>query len=168
MDCFFPFLQTTARSEGFNAVLKWYVNPNNSLLTFVEQYMRIQQSILSRQNEFEFNTIVGEPSFLMGHPMERQMMGTYTRRLFNVFQVELKHKSSYFVHEMGTPNVFDIVPYTACPEPLYHSRTFRVRANPSDEEYECTYYKFARDGVLCCHILRVFDKLAVRLVPTSL
>ncbi|TVU19215.1 hypothetical protein EJB05_35353, partial [Eragrostis curvula] len=165
MDCFFPFLQTTARSEGFNAVLKRYVNPNNSLLTFVEQYMKIQQSILGRKNEFEFNTLVREPDFLTGHPMEQQMMVTYTRRLFNVFQVELQYTSSYFIRETGTPNVFDIVPYTACPEPLYHSRTFRVRANPSDEEYECTCCKFARDGILCCHILKVFDKLAVRLVP---
>ena len=32
MDRFFPFLQTTARSEGFNAVLKKYVNPHDSLV----------------------------------------------------------------------------------------------------------------------------------------
>ena len=38
MDKFFPFLQTTARSEGFNAVLKRYVNPQNSILNFVQQY----------------------------------------------------------------------------------------------------------------------------------
>jgi hypothetical protein len=31
---FFPFLQTTARSEGFNAILKKYVNPHDSLLGF--------------------------------------------------------------------------------------------------------------------------------------
>ncbi|KAM0839527.1 hypothetical protein ACQ4PT_060258 [Festuca glaucescens] len=34
MNCFFPFLQTTARSEGFNAVLKRYVSPHGSLLHF--------------------------------------------------------------------------------------------------------------------------------------
>ncbi|KAE8805154.1 hypothetical protein D1007_18793 [Hordeum vulgare] len=32
MKCFYPFLQTTQRSEGFNAVLKHYVSPDNSLL----------------------------------------------------------------------------------------------------------------------------------------
>ncbi|XP_073367791.1 protein FAR1-RELATED SEQUENCE 5-like [Aegilops tauschii subsp. strangulata] len=32
MQCFFLFLQTTQRSEGFNAVLKRYVSPGNSLL----------------------------------------------------------------------------------------------------------------------------------------
>ena len=38
MQCFFPFLQTTQRSEGFNAALKRYVSPGNSLLQFAKQY----------------------------------------------------------------------------------------------------------------------------------
>jgi hypothetical protein len=33
-------LQTTARSEGFNAVPKQYVNPQNSILNFVQQYKK--------------------------------------------------------------------------------------------------------------------------------
>ncbi|XP_073357728.1 protein FAR1-RELATED SEQUENCE 5-like [Aegilops tauschii subsp. strangulata] len=43
MQCFFPFLQTTQRSEGFNAVLKRYVSPGNSLLQFAKQYTALQQ-----------------------------------------------------------------------------------------------------------------------------
>jgi hypothetical protein len=31
---FFPFLQTTSRSEGFNVVLKQYVHPHDSLVRF--------------------------------------------------------------------------------------------------------------------------------------
>jgi hypothetical protein len=34
MHNFYPFLQTTARSEGFNAILKRYVKPSNSLFEF--------------------------------------------------------------------------------------------------------------------------------------
>jgi transposase-like protein len=41
MHSFFPFLQSTQWSEGFNAVLKTYVNPNMSKLHFVEQYQKI-------------------------------------------------------------------------------------------------------------------------------
>jgi hypothetical protein len=36
MHNFYPFLQTTARSEGFNVVLKRYVKPSNSLYEFVQ------------------------------------------------------------------------------------------------------------------------------------
>jgi len=41
MHCFYPFLQSTQRSEVFNAVLKKYVNPNMSVLHFVKQYQKI-------------------------------------------------------------------------------------------------------------------------------
>jgi hypothetical protein len=47
--CFFPFLQSTQRSEGFNAVLKRYVNPHNTVLNFVKQYQKIQVHILVRR-----------------------------------------------------------------------------------------------------------------------
>ena len=35
MHSFFPFLQSTQRSEGFNALLKKYVNPNLYVLQFL-------------------------------------------------------------------------------------------------------------------------------------
>jgi hypothetical protein len=44
---FYPFLQTTSRSEGFSAVLKRYVKPSNSLFEFVKQYMLIQDKIMN-------------------------------------------------------------------------------------------------------------------------
>jgi hypothetical protein len=36
MHNFYLFMQTTARSEGFNTVLKCYVKPSNSLFDFVQ------------------------------------------------------------------------------------------------------------------------------------
>ena len=97
MQCFFPFLQTTARSEGFNAVLKRYVNPKNSILNFVQQYKKIQQRIFSKQDLQEAATATKVPRYLTGHPMEHQVKKAYTRRLFNVFQHELQLSSRYYV-----------------------------------------------------------------------
>jgi hypothetical protein len=45
-DRFFPFLQTTARCEGFNAVLKRYISPRNSLLHFFEQYLSSRRKLM--------------------------------------------------------------------------------------------------------------------------
>jgi hypothetical protein len=58
IDKFFPFLQTTQLSEGFNAVLKHYVSPQNSLLNFVKQYRKIQKEVLSREIENEAATTI--------------------------------------------------------------------------------------------------------------
>jgi hypothetical protein len=53
-DRFIPFLQTTARIEGFNAVLKRYVNPHDSLLRFFQQYMKLQEDIEIHEDAHEF------------------------------------------------------------------------------------------------------------------
>jgi hypothetical protein len=103
MQHFFPFLQTTARSEGFNVVLEFYVNLKQSIFNFVQQYRKIQQRILGKQNEQEANTAVKELHYLTDHPMERQMKKIYTWKLFNVFQYELQLSSSYYI--IGTDGV---------------------------------------------------------------
>ncbi|XP_051190098.2 protein FAR1-RELATED SEQUENCE 5-like [Lolium perenne] len=53
-DRFFPFLQTTTRSEGFNAVLKTYSNPHYSLHHFFEQYLKLQEKINVAEDSVEF------------------------------------------------------------------------------------------------------------------
>src|SRR3954469_16841996 len=53
---FFPFLQSTQRSEGFNAVLKRYINPQNSIKHFVRQYEKIQGKILGREGNNDYRT----------------------------------------------------------------------------------------------------------------
>uniref|UniRef100_K3Y2Y0 SWIM-type domain-containing protein n=1 Tax=Setaria italica TaxID=4555 RepID=K3Y2Y0_SETIT len=166
MQYFFPFLHTTTRSEGFNAVLKRYVNPKNSIYNFVQQYRKIQQRIFGKRDLQEANMVTKVSHYLTGHPLECQMKEVYTRKLGD--------------------NLIDVVPYKCCREPLYSTRTFRVTAdklesrfgeplygtrtfrvtaNKSEGVYSCTCCKFQRDGVLCCHVMKVFDMLIVREVP---
>ncbi|XP_073355577.1 protein FAR1-RELATED SEQUENCE 5-like [Aegilops tauschii subsp. strangulata] len=83
MQCFFPFLQTTQRSEGFNAILKRYVSPGNSLLQFAKQYTALQQKILGSELHQEANTTLNQPKLLTYLPMERQMSKIYTNTIFN-------------------------------------------------------------------------------------
>ena len=82
---FFPFLQSTQRSEGFNSVLKRYVNPQNSIKHFVQQYEKIQQRMLGRESHNDFRT--GE---LVAHtwspfPIEKHAMSVYTRDIYHRF-----------------------------------------------------------------------------------
>ncbi|RLN41081.1 hypothetical protein C2845_PM01G04490 [Panicum miliaceum] len=110
---------TTTRSEGFNAVLKRYVNPKNSILNFVGQYKKIQQQIVSKQDLQEANTAARVPHYLTGHHMERQMKKAYTRKLFNVFQHELQLSSSYYVVRVEGDDLINVIPYKHCSDPLY-------------------------------------------------
>ncbi|KAM0833276.1 hypothetical protein ACQ4PT_064359 [Festuca glaucescens] len=58
---FFPFLQSTQRSEGFNVVLKRYINPHNSIKHFGKQYEKLQQRILGKEGHNDFRTDELEP-----------------------------------------------------------------------------------------------------------
>lgn len=134
-------------------------------MNFLQQYKKIQKRIFSRQLEHEATTTIKMPYYLTGHPMEKQMKEAYTRKLFNVFQDELQLSSSYYIVWIEGEAEIDVVPYGCCREKLYGTRTFRVKANKADGLYSCVCSKFQRDGVLCCHIMKVFDALAVHTIP---
>ncbi|XP_020183234.1 protein FAR1-RELATED SEQUENCE 5-like [Aegilops tauschii subsp. strangulata] len=168
MQCFFPFLQTTQRSEGFNAVLKWYVSPGNSLLQFAKQYTALQQKILGSELQQEANTALKQPKLLTYLPMERQMSKIYTNTIFNKFQEEIKRASMYTAFQMDehTFKVCSIMGMSDSePEDLDKGRNYFVKALISEGEYYCQCCKFERDGIVCCHILKVMDLNAVTRMP---
>jgi hypothetical protein len=92
---FFPFIQSTTRSEGFNAVLKRYVNPQMSILNFVKQHMKIQEKVLSIEHENDFTSLEKVPSQLSsGYLFEEQVCEFYTQPIYFKFQHELRQSTS--------------------------------------------------------------------------
>jgi hypothetical protein len=110
-DRFFPFLQTTTRSEGFNAVLKRYIDPHNSLFHFFEQYMKLQEKIDVAEDSNEF---VMEDKVLRvwsDYPLEKQALAVYTCPIYLRFRAELRKTTSYNVNQLEG-NLFDVMPIT--------------------------------------------------------
>jgi hypothetical protein len=85
MHDFYPFLQTTQHSEGFNAVLKKYVSPSNSVLKFVKQYATIQAKIMKAENQEEANSTLTTARTWCWHPIEQHMSRVYTQNIYNHF-----------------------------------------------------------------------------------
>ena len=48
---FYPFIQTTARSEGTNAVFKANVGSTHSVIAFMTEFDRISQSIEEKKGK---------------------------------------------------------------------------------------------------------------------
>ncbi|XP_066341861.1 protein FAR-RED IMPAIRED RESPONSE 1-like [Miscanthus floridulus] len=88
MHCFFPFLQSTQSSEGFNALLKKYVNPNMSILHFVEQ--KIQDKCLVAQDGQDFRTDEKERRRWSRYLIEKHAATVYTKNLFYRFSKEFE------------------------------------------------------------------------------
>ena len=158
---FFPFLQTTARSEGFNAVLKKYAHPRDSLVRFFKNYMKLQERIEMAEDENEF---VGEDKTVRlwcDFPMEKQILKTYTLPIYHRFQLELRKITSYNVRELGTTEqgfVFEVFPIQNF-VPDYGSRSYIVDADVQNEIYNCQCCKICKDGILCCHAMKVMAQL---------
>ena len=95
MTDFYPFLQSTQRSEGFNAVLKKFVNPQNSIYDFVQQYAAIQEKIMKAEDKQEADTLNTTMRSWCYHPIEIQMAKVYTRNIYLLFQREMQSTMSY-------------------------------------------------------------------------
>ncbi|XP_021321689.1 protein FAR-RED IMPAIRED RESPONSE 1-like [Sorghum bicolor] len=102
MHSFFPFLQSTQRSEGFNALLKKF------------------------SKEFE-------------------KTAEYDVKPVGQFQYWLEPNNSFVFR--------------------YGKRNYLVTAIEEDESYCCECSKFDRDGIICCHIMRVMVRMGVKLIP---
>ncbi|XP_051190609.1 protein FAR1-RELATED SEQUENCE 5-like [Lolium perenne] len=154
---FFPFLQTTARSEGFNAVLKTYMDPHNNLHHFFLQYMKLQEKIDVAEDAVEFKDEDKTLRAWGDFPVEEQALQVYTRPIYLRFRAELRKVTSYNVQHVGhgTYDVSPIKKYVYG----YGSRSYKVEANLEAENYNCECCKFSRDGLLCCHIFRVMMQL---------
>jgi hypothetical protein len=156
-DRFFPFLQTTARSEGFNAVLKSYVDPHNNLHHFFEQYLKLQEKIDVAEDSVEFKDEDKTVRVWGDYPLEEQALKVYTLPIYLRFRVELRKVRSYNVQQIGgqTYVVMPIKTYVYG----YGDKSYKVEANLDAETYICECCKFNRDGLLCCHIFRVMVQL---------
>ncbi|KAM0907324.1 hypothetical protein ACQ4PT_016197 [Festuca glaucescens] len=158
-DRFFPFLQTTARSEGFNAVLKRYISPRNSLLHFFEQYLKLQEKIDVAEDSNEFQ-VEDKILRLWGEwPLEEHAFNVYTRPIYLRFRAKIRKVTSYNANHLEG-QLFDVVPIAGSVFG-YGRRSYRVVANVEDEMYNCECSKITRDGLLCCHVLRVMQQLGV-------
>jgi hypothetical protein len=158
MHIFYPFLQTTQRSEGFNAVLKKYVSPSNFVIEFVRQYAAIKAKIMKAENKEEADSLLTTARTWCWHPIETHMSKVYTRNIYHRFPAEMQSSMSYNIRHADAANTYLLDCITKF-VPNYHNRTYKVYADPPNGIYTCSCCKFERDGIVCCHILKVRNKL---------
>jgi hypothetical protein len=47
----------------------------------------------------------------------------------------------------------------------FHQQSFRVEVDRTKELFDCICGKFERDGILCCHVLRLFTQFDINQIP---
>jgi hypothetical protein len=165
---FFPFIQTTARSEGTNALFKRSVGAQFSITSFLREYQRIMDDIHAREDECDHNVInkkVLEQKFLTKYYIERQAHDLYNISIFRKFQNVLNDVTRLQITEEEKGKKYWLVQAPNYPIKEHRTRNYLVLVNEENHDYSCICCKFDKDGLLCSHILKVMLHLRVVKIP---
>ncbi|XP_051211507.1 protein FAR1-RELATED SEQUENCE 5-like [Lolium perenne] len=135
---FFPFLHSTARSEGTNSVFKDNVGSTYSVISFLGEYERITKEIEEKEREQDSITRTTTPDYWVKSEIEYQ-----AGRIYEVYKTRMLAEKDF------------------------RSRRFVVLVNLPTEDFSCICCKFQKDGILCSHILRVLVNLNISELPAK-
>jgi hypothetical protein len=165
---FFPFIQTTARSEGTNALFKKGVGPQFSMTSFLREYQRIMDNMHAVEDELDHNAInkkVKEKKFITEYCIERKAHELYNISIFRKFQKNLKDVTRLHIREEVKGKMYWVFQAINYPIKEHRKRDYLVQVNEENQEYSCICCKFDKDGLLCSHILKVMLQLQVENIP---
>lgn len=165
---FFPFLQSTGRSEGTNARLKENVGPTYSIINFLREFKRMVDTTNIREHlEDNISKQKRPKELIYGYNIERQAMELYNRNIFKKFQFQLQLTDRLKYKEIEKGKRFEVWPKTNQIYKPHRMREYIVLTDltKGNEKFSCLCGKFSKDGILCSHILKVLVEEEVNEIP---
>ncbi|KAK1686125.1 hypothetical protein QYE76_046973 [Lolium multiflorum] len=144
----------------FNDVIDYSMTP---LVRFFKQYMKLQERIDVTEDAHEFDGDEKTVRLWGDFPMEKQILQTYTMPIYNRFQLELRKITSYNVRDIGVTeqgSIHEVFPIQGSVRG-YGRRSYRVDADVANGIYNCECCKINRDGILCCHAMKVMSHVGM-------
>jgi hypothetical protein len=163
--CFCPFTRSTGRSESFNSNFKDYVRRKDTIETFLKQYELFQENVIETENEDRFDSTQKKPTFWCNNPIERHAAKIYTNGIYKKFVTELVNATAFSVTEVFKDKIYELTKMFSYENPEYRRDIFTVAIDRKAMTFECECGKFEKDGILCCHILRIFTQFDVIKIP---
>uniref|UniRef100_A0A8I6WWN0 Protein FAR1-RELATED SEQUENCE n=2 Tax=Hordeum vulgare subsp. vulgare TaxID=112509 RepID=A0A8I6WWN0_HORVV len=163
---FYPFVESAGHVERTNLLFKDNVLLQDSVEKFIEQYERIQESIVKTEEEDTLQPAT-EPAYFSMQPIERHAARIYTRQIFLRVQKELYCSTALNAYEIRGGSAYRLEKVFNYKNPEFDRNSFEVLAEPGTHVFKCQCAKFTRDGFLCCHIFRVFTQLGVTEIPAQ-
>ena len=165
---FFPFIQSTGRSEGTNARFKDNVGPTYSIVSFLREYQRIVDSIRNKEEiEDNFSKEKTAKELHYGYTIEQQAMDLYNRNIYLKFMNQLRLTERYKYKETEQGKCFEVWYKSNQIKKHQRIRKYIVVTDLTEgkEEFSCICGKFNKDGILCAHILKVIVEEEINKIP---
>ncbi|XP_044972411.1 protein FAR1-RELATED SEQUENCE 5-like [Hordeum vulgare subsp. vulgare] len=161
---FFPFTNTTGRSEGLNSYFKTFVHPQDSVWRFVQQYEMLQETMPDREDNQAFIGAATTTPLYSRYKIERQAVGFYTRSVFSKFQAKLAASTGFVLNQVPSIDIGG-VKFELFSNYYEDPKIFTVNVEMEQEIFEHSCNFFEMNGIICAHIIRVMVHLNVQAIP---
>lgn len=167
MQDFFPFVVSAKGSPqgAFSLFKEKVLLPKDKIENLIEKYEEMQDQMKKTEEEDVLQS-ASEPSCFSLQPIERHASRVYTRQIFLKVQKELLHSTAFKVQEIERGTLYRLDKASNYENPEYDRDSFEVSVEPGvTDTYTCQCAKFARDGILCCHVFRLFTQFGIDEIP---
>ena len=160
---FFGGMNTTQRSESINAFFDSFVHSSTTLREFVVKYDKAVDSRYEKERKEDFESRHRSRILSIGSKIEEHATSIYTRNIFLKFQDELAKISKFMkekVEKNGSQYTYKVF---NCFDP---QDSFLVTVDLDSKVARCTCQLYEFMGILCRHILVIFQAKNVVQIPS--
>ncbi|XP_039821229.1 protein FAR1-RELATED SEQUENCE 5-like [Panicum virgatum] len=159
---FFPFIRSFGHCESTHSIFKDYVLQEDTIETFISQYNIFQEEAVSIDR---FESTLQKPIYCTRQLIERRAAEIYTMGLFSKFPKELLDASAFNVFEKEKDRIYTVQRVVDYEDAEFPNDSFTIEVDMKNKTFNCICSKFERDGILCCHVLRLFTQFGINEIP---
>ncbi|EHA8589332.1 protein FAR1-RELATED SEQUENCE 5 [Cocos nucifera] len=164
-DKFFAEMSPSQRSESMNKFFQRTFETRTSLFEFVAKFDQAIAGQYEKEVQADFANMIARPVLKSSSSIEKHASETYTKTIFSIFQEELVQALGYSVEKFQDGSVCR---YHVALNAEGAHRTYDVTFDSSETRARCSCQKFEFSGIICRHILRVFQVVGLCKLPEGL
>jgi len=139
----------------------------DTIETFLEQYQLFQEDQQCKEYKDRFNSNILEPKYSTKHPIERHAGKIYNREIYEKFLHQIHLADAYMVKELIKDEKYIVKRIIDYDEQEYYNNSFPIEVDLKANRFDCICCKYDRDGILCCHVLRLFTQIGIYKIPEN-
>jgi hypothetical protein len=139
----------------------------DTIETFLQQYKLYQEEQLDKEHRDRFESTVLEPKYSTKHPIEQHEGKLYTRSIYKKFLAQLHYADAFIVTEIERDKLYEVRKIIQYEEEEFYHQSFDIEIDLHMNKFDCICCKYERDGILCCHVLRLFNQLGIFNIPDT-